>query len=208
MEKPNPGIEPPAKTKTTPLLLIAVLVIALAAGALIWYVGWGMSSESTTPVVESLTVKTTPTPTPTPSADGNSETAAQAVLETFFDYASSGQYAEAAKLLEPLPEGGEVAQSWNDMPGLGTDNPPTDHGEILEIYCDTFETCLAVEVLSATEETTDLYQFEVQFLNADGSVYEMGPCCGEVGPPTTKFIYYVKKIDGDWKVITAPPYHP
>ncbi|MFC1721928.1 hypothetical protein ACFL0Z_03370 [Patescibacteria group bacterium] len=201
----TPVEKPPPKTNWMVLILIVVI-----AGGLIAYFWIGQKScpgnEGSNVSVAVPTA--TPTITPTVTVTGDAEAQAQQVLEDFFDYASSGEYAKAALLLEPMEEGGEVATSWDDMPGLGVEDPPTDHGEILKLYCESFETCLAVKVLQATKIDDNTYQFEVNFLNADGTTYEMGPCCGATGPPNSTFVYYVKYIDGDWKVITAPAYHP
>ena len=185
--------------------LILILIAAVAAGLIAYFwIGQKSCSEkranNVTAVSPSAPLSTSPA--------GEDETLAQQTLEDFFTYAGQKNYQAAAELLEPMPEGGEVATSWQNMPGLGTDNQLTDHGAILKVYCETFETCLPVKVLRSSQQPNAMYQFEVSFLNPDGSVYELGPCCGAEGPATTEFIYYVKKIDGQWKVITAPLYHP
>ncbi|OGF20638.1 hypothetical protein A2Y83_03750 [Candidatus Falkowbacteria bacterium RBG_13_39_14] len=71
------------------------------------------------------------------------------------------------------------------------------------------EATLKANVLEVKKYSEGKYILTVQFLNSDGSTLAEGPCCGVTdGGSTDKFEYKVKKIDGVFKVITAPWHIP
>jgi len=131
---------------------------------------------------------------------------AQETLISFFDFASSGEYAQAAELLEPGISN-LSARSWDAMDqGKGT---PKD--KILEDYCAAVGTCLKTQVISSEQVSEGHYVFTVGFINSDGSEYVYGPCCGaseEEMPSKTEFEFHVVKIADEYKVTTAPLYRP
>jgi len=50
----------------------------------------------------------------------------------------------------------------------------------------------------------------VEFANNDGSIFEIGPCCGEedTGERTREFAYTVQSADGGLAILELPPYVP
>jgi hypothetical protein len=55
------------------------------------------------------------------------------------------------------------------------------------------------------------FEFVVEFIWLDGTLFMLGPCCGATEaeiPPVWQFPYTVKKIDGMFKVIEGPVYVP
>jgi hypothetical protein len=58
----------------------------------------------------------------------------------------------------------------------------------------------------------DMYVFQVEFNNPDGSLFVLGPCCGASEtemPPVSQFEYGVaRNADGKFLVMELPPYVP
>ncbi|HAV76656.1 MAG TPA: hypothetical protein DCX53_04800 [Anaerolineae bacterium] len=72
--------------------------------------------------------------------------------------------------------------------------------------------CLEVGEVSFMESKTDIFIFQVEFTNPDGSLFVLGPCCGASEsemPPVTQFEFRVKKTPaGKYLVMDTPPYVP
>lgn len=134
-------------------------------------------------------------------AEENELYEAQETLISFFDFVSSGEYAQAAELL--VPEDG-----WNS---IAFNNAKNEKVQILEDYCAAVGTCLKTQVISSERISEGHYVFTVGFINSDGSEYIYGPCCGaseEEMPSKTEFEFHVVKIADEYKVTTAPLYRP
>jgi hypothetical protein len=76
-------------------------------------------------------------------------------------------------------------------------------------------TCLRLrEVLSSEvfegESGVQEIRFTVNLMNPDGSVFALGPCCGEeTGEPQTEFVFTVRQVEkGRFVVLELPPYIP
>jgi hypothetical protein len=139
----------------------------------------------TTAITQDMPLDTTGTP--------------QYALVSFFDALSTGQFENAVEFFD-FEGHGEWVYSSSDDPA-----------QILEDYCAATGTCLRAEVLATNEVNGDEYTLTVQFFNSDGSIYIAGPCCGateEEMPSQDTFEFTVKKIDGVFKVTTAPLYRP
>lgn len=141
-----------------------------------------------------------PTPTTLPSTAGE----ALAVLTRFFDLLNAKQYAEADLLY-----GGDYEQ----MQIYSPDVDPSDHASLWVGACERAGLqCLKVR--NATFQTLqgDTYIFQVEFSNADGSLFVLGPCCGADEtemPPVSQFEYRVARAeDGTFRVMDLPPYTP
>lgn len=131
--------------------------------------------------------------------------AAQQLLEDFFDLARRNKFNEAAELIE-------LAQSeWESFAVYSDGEDISDHARVIENHCLATGTCLRVKVIATERVDNETYRFNVQFLNSNGSIFELGPCCGaeeEDVAPQSEFDYDVKKIDGSFKVVTPPLYRP
>jgi len=139
---------------------------------------------------------------------------AQKVLIDLFNYLSAKQYDMAAPLLVPS----ELCRKykygatfdWKFMAGFSPREERNDKAKVLKNYCNNVGTCLKTSVLHYDEIGIGKYVFEVRFYNSDGTVFALGACCGEVsdGPPATEFNFCVEKINGEFKVRSAPVYVP
>jgi len=141
----------------------------------------------------------TPGTGPAPPAEDLSEE----TLVAFFDRLHTGQYAEAAELY-----GGsyETLVEWN--PALD----PEDHAALLENGCSVNGLqCLYPMSVTLQISSSETYQFLVEFQEADGSLFTVGPCCGadESTPAQTQFAYTVVADGVDsFLVQELPPYLP
>jgi hypothetical protein len=60
-----------------------------------------------------------------------------------------------------------------------------------------------------TEKMVDqeTYEFQVEFIWRDGTLFKFGPCCGATEaemPPVWQFPYIVKKVHGEFRVMEGP----
>ncbi|MFH0891621.1 MAG: hypothetical protein V1867_02470 [Candidatus Falkowbacteria bacterium] len=130
----------------------------------------------------------------------------RAVLISFFNDLSGGRFEEA--VVKFAPEAFD-AEAWEWIEGFG-ENSQESRAQALANYCAAVGTCLPVNVI-ASEEREEGYAFKVNFLNPDGSVFVLGPCCGATEaemPPVREFEYQVRKLGGEYKVVTPPQYVP
>lgn len=112
------------------------------------------------------TPKQTPAPTSLPSTAGD----AQEALIRFFDLLNAKQYAEADLLFD------------GDYEQLQIFNPdviPSDHASLWAGACEQAGLqCLKVRNAVFQNLQGDTHVFQVEFSNADGSLFVLGPCCG------------------------------
>lgn len=124
-------------------------------------------------------------------------------LISFFDNLKNGEFEKALAIFE-----------LDDWQVIDTFSPPEERdnkAKVLENYCKAVGTCLKANVLEIKKEKSGEYNLVVQFEREDGSIFVLGPCCGETEetmPPQDKFDFKVKKIDGVFKVLTPPVYVP
>jgi hypothetical protein len=142
-------------------------------------------------------------PTPTPSTSNELESAREA-LTSYFSLLHAGRYSEAIKHY-----GGdyEVLRGWNaDVAG-------DDYATLFERGC-TANGLMCLQIGSVvTEEKVSPTEsrFMVEFVNDDGTLFMLGPCCGateEEMPPQSEFTYTVKKVDDKFLVQELPVYVP
>ncbi|MFH1769829.1 MAG: hypothetical protein ABH833_04155 [Parcubacteria group bacterium] len=140
---------------------------------------------------------------------------AKTVLTDFFDFLNNKQFEKAVAIFEPQFEQGSTilrGPVWEGMKAFAPLEHRDNKAKVLESYCHDLNCFLSVEVLTIRKEDPDLYVLSVQFRKDDGSILEIGPCCGmqveEDYIPTSEFTFGVKEIDGEWKVVTAPIYIP
>jgi hypothetical protein len=141
-----------------------------------------------------------PTQTTLPSTIGE----AHDVLVSFLTSLHTKKYADAVPLF-----GG-------DYEHLKVFNPeinPEDHAALWTWACDNqLLQCLEVRSVTFEQMVGDSYIFQVEFSNADGSLFVLGPCCGANAtemPPVSQFEYTVtRNTDGKFVVMNMPPYVP
>jgi len=143
-----------------------------------------------------------PTWTVTPGGASDLDMARHTLL-TFFTLLHDGHFAEAVPLY-----GG-------DYETLRIQNPdvaPDDYAGLWRAACGRQSPCLLVsriveEKIGAQNE----FEFVVEFVWQDGTLFKLGPCCGATEaemPPVWQFPYTVKKIDGVFKIMEGPVYIP
>ena len=138
-------------------------------------------------------------------AAAGQEQPAQEALPGFLGALYEGRYEEAAGLY-----GGsyEVLQGYN--PAID----PQDKPALLEAACTVngFLCLKAKSIELADQPSQTEFVYTVQFANADGSLFILGPCCGadETSmPPVSDFTFTVTlQEDGTFSVMDLPPYTP
>lgn len=140
----------------------------------------------------------TPTP-PTPDVES-----AREALIAYFSLLHAGRYSEAADYY-----GGtyDILRDWNPTV------TPEDHATLFKngctingLMCLRIGTIVREEQVSPTE-----FRFIVEFMNDDGTLFVLGPCCGateEEMTPQTEFTFSVKKVDDRFLVQDLPAYVP
>jgi hypothetical protein len=128
---------------------------------------------------------------------------AQETLTNFFVLLHDGKYAEADALY-----GG----SYDGLTAMNPDIDPNDHAALWENGCtlNGYMCLTSKNVISATQ-AGDTFHFVVEFANADGSLFVLGPCCGATEtemPPVSQFEYTVTKVGEKFFVQGLPPYVP
>lgn len=124
-------------------------------------------------------------------------------LRAYLTALRNGDYAAAAKLY-----GGDTSllQTWN------SDIPNADLPALFERACSQNGLqCLAPRSITYRSSEVDGHHFWVEFNNADGTMFQQGPCCGETtGTPVSMFPFFVEKsLGGDGYVVQDfPPYVP
>jgi hypothetical protein len=144
--------------------------------------------------------------TESPSADQSDfEQLAQKALMVFLEDLHEGKYVQAVYLY-----GGNYEIMMDHNPDLD----PNDHAALLQNAC-TINGAQCLEVKSAVldrEVSATEFDFRVEFLTEDGSLFTLGPCCGgneTDSPPQTSFNFTVNKDgDGRFLVMNMPPYMP
>lgn len=132
----------------------------------------------------------------------NDRFAAQDALSQFFGALNTGDTILAAKLY-----GGETTalEAWN--PDLSKDNLPA----LLQRGCaqNGLQCLLPRSVTYRGPDVRGGYQFIVEFMNPDGSLFRITPCCqNPSGGSISGFTYSVIQRDGNWAVMELPPYVP
>jgi hypothetical protein len=129
---------------------------------------------------------------------------AHEVLINFFSLLSAGKYEEAATLY-----GGSYEQLQVNNPDVDAN----DHATLLQRACEINGLqCLQVRTATFKSLQGATYVFQVEFSNADGSLFVLGPCCGANEtemPPVSQFEYRVSMTAaGKFSVMDLPPYVP
>jgi hypothetical protein len=130
---------------------------------------------------------------------------ASQTLVNFLESLHAGKYAEAAQLY-----GG----TYETMLDHNPDIDPKDHSSLMQYACTiNGAQCLQVKsaVLDKIVSDTE-FLFKVDFMNEDGTLFVLGPCCGgneTDSPPQSVFYFTVIKDDqSKFTVRDMPPYAP
>ena len=147
-----------------------------------------------------------PIGTPQPIQTSLPSTASEAhdTLINFFALLNAENYSEADALY-----GGTYEGLQNNNPDID----PSDHAALWARGCkQNGLQCLEVRSATFKELQGDIYVFQVEFSNPDGSLFVLGPCCGANEtdmPPVSKFDYAVgRNAEGKFLVMNEPPYVP
>ncbi len=127
------------------------------------------------------------------------------VLQAYFDALGAGNYADAA-----LIYGGELEV----LAGYNPDLDPADRAGLFERACTVngFACSLQIGDILNVEQVSDLVVlYTLALQNPDGSMFELGPCCGAdpaATPPQREFTFTVGLQDGRLVVLELPVYVP
>ena len=126
------------------------------------------------------------------------------MLANFLTRLHTKDYAEAVPLY-----GGEYEQ----LQVFNAEIDPNDKLALWTWVCDNqLLQCLEVRSVTFKEQVGDSYIFQVEFNNADGSLFVLGACCGANEtemPPVSQFEFSVARTaDGKFVVMNTPPYVP
>jgi hypothetical protein len=143
-------------------------------------------------------------PTHTPSSPSKDIDLAREILIAYFDDLYIGNYTDAVERY-----GGGLSQlsEWN--PDLNSH----DTTALLQAACERQLQCLPVrQITYATQTDPSTFKFILEFSNADGTLFVLGPCCGETEtevPPVSQFpCTVVKSQGGNFQVMCLPVYVP
>ncbi len=143
-----------------------------------------------------------PTWTVTPAGASDLDLARHTLL-TFFTLLHDGRYAEAVPLY-----GGDYETLRIQNPDI----PPDDYAALWQASCTRQTPCLLISrIVEEKLISQDEFEFVVEFVWIDGTLFKLGPCCGATEtemPPVWQFPYTVKKVDGVFKVLEGPGYIP
>ena len=147
------------------------------------------------------------TPTAQTNFEAKSAEAARQTLEDFFSILASGKYAEAAYF---------YGSDYDTLIDMNPDIDPNDHSALWKAGCEFngFQCKLSLRSAVVKDQSGDRIQFTVEFNNPDGSLFILGPCCGEDAtemPPVSKFEYLLSWTEDDggrFVVMTMPVYVP
>lgn len=126
-------------------------------------------------------------------------------LTAFFSHLRAGEYEQATAMY-----GGTYDVMIDHNPEIA----PDDHAALFRNACKiNGAQCLETgRVVLEGQPSPAEYKFAVEFKNDDGSLFELGPCCGETEtdqPPRSVFVYTVKKSTSDkYIVLEMPVYAP
>ena len=143
-------------------------------------------------------------PQPTNTSLPSTTSEARDVLVNFLTLLHTKNYADAVPLY-----GGDYDQ----LKVFNTEINPEDHLALWTWACNNqLLQCLEVRSATFEQQVGDSYIFQVEFSNADGSLFVLGPCCGSNAtemPPVSQFEYTVmRNTDGKFVVMNMPPYVP
>jgi hypothetical protein len=127
---------------------------------------------------------------------------AEEIMRAFFSALANGDYEAAASMY-----GG----GYEELAQMNPDIASTDCATLWQNGCEFngFVCMEVLDILSVTESDSQI-EFNVTFQTKDGGRFEFTGCCGETMPePITEYEVIVQKgADGNYKVLSQPPYIP
>ncbi len=140
----------------------------------------------------------------TPAGASTDLDSARQALTTYFQLLYDGDYKEAAKYF-----GG----SYDSLISMNPDLPTTDFAALLENGCTNngLQCKLVREIIQEEQISPQVFKFTIEFNNDDGSLFTLGPCCGEDAteqPLQSQFEYTVLKDSDQFLVQELPQYVP
>lgn len=126
-------------------------------------------------------------------------------LANFLESLHNGKYDEAARFY-----GGTYETMIDHNPGVN----PNDHAALLRNACTiNGMQCLQARSVSLEKRVSDTeFVFKVEFLMDDGTLFELGPCCGgdetDFSPQSVFYFTVIKLDNNQFFVIDTPPYAP
>jgi len=140
-----------------------------------------------------------------PTETLNDEQLALHVLVDFLESLHDAKYDKAAQLY-----GGTYETMTDHNPSID----PNDHPALLRNACTiNGAQCLQLKSAGLDKKVSDKeFVFKGEFLNTDGTLFVLGPCCGGSEtdfPPQSVFYFTVVKSDeNSFMVMDMPPYMP
>ena len=129
---------------------------------------------------------------------------AQTTLLDFLHFLNAGDYEQAVPLY-----GG----NYDALQVFNQEIDPSDSLALWTWVCQNrLLQCLQVRSTTLVNQEDDIYVFQVEFNNPDGSLFVLGPCCGANEtemPPVSQFEFTVtRNAEGRFVVMNTPPYVP
>ena len=130
---------------------------------------------------------------------------ARQTLINYFSALSLGDFSEAVRLY-----GGGYQTLRDNNPDL----PADDFARLFEAGCtkNGFVCNLSIQSeVGVAPISPDSFRFSLELQNPDGSLFILGPCCGESEAEfihTSQFDFIIQKVDGQFFVVTLPVYIP
>lgn len=140
----------------------------------------------------------------TPNVENEDLNFARSQLIQFYDFLAQQKYDQAATLF-----GGDL----DILRGYNPDLAADDFNMLFKRACvqNGFQ-CLSVkQIINEEIIATNQFVFTVEYQQADGNLFVRGACCGaseEEMPPVSQFSVQVERVDGEYKVLSLPPYVP
>lgn len=188
---------------------ITLITLAILLTGSISYLILARKSTSLSAVTKQVSSPTSaPQTTQSPSSTSTIKDIdlAKQALTTYFNLLKNKQYNVAVAY---HGSGYETLQNWN--PDLN----PNDHTALLKNGCENNGwQCLKIKnILNERRVSQSEFEFTVQFEKPEWStgnetIFTQGPCCGrkDTGQRKTNFKYIVKKVNGNFVIMTPPIY--
>lgn len=140
------------------------------------------------------------------TAKTNDANIAKNTLLAFFDFLKNEKFDKAVELYEPTE-----LDSWEWLENFSPAEEKNNKALVLKNYCRATGTCLTANILDVKQNNENEFIVSVKFLQNDGEIFVLGPCCGsteEEMPPLSEFDFRVHKKGDLFKVSTPPVYVP
>lgn len=130
---------------------------------------------------------------------------ARQTLINYFSALSLGEFSDAARL---------YAGDYQLLRDNNPDLPADDFGGLFQAGCtkNGFVCNLSIKSeVGVAQISQDTFRFSLELQNPDGSLFILGPCCGESDAEfsqTSQFDFVIQKIEDRFFILTLPVYIP